>query len=252
MISQNMFMIKYFFLLFPILFLNACMQYSGGSNILNSDSVVYKENLWPKEDEFYTVFYPRTFTAELRTTRPSISDTTIQFCIPVAFTLLDNDSIDGLFIVNGKIEKALVNTHLGGGLLIRKNGIDIIKTDDGKLLTKNWSDSIAQRQESFFQQIQLVRNGVALDLHKDQKLFQRRAIVIFQGGEVAVIESKNAIKMQEFADDLVKLKIWNAIYTDMGSFDEGWYRNQTTNRIESIGHNRSQTSQQSNWLIFRR
>ena len=241
-------------LLLPLLFFTSCVQYSNGSSDqTNSVSATATENLWPKEDEFYSVFYPGNLIPELRNIRPLSSDTTLQFCIPVAFTKLKNDSIDGLFIMNGKIvNRSAVNHTLGGGMLIRNNGISIFKTDNGKLLTESWSDSIANLQQSFFQQIQLVRNGEALELRKNQDLWQRRAIVIFQGGEMAVIESKNEITLQEFAEDLVKLKVVDAIYTDMGSFDEGWYRNQTTKAIVPLGKNRRDTQRQSNWLVFKR
>jgi hypothetical protein len=239
--------------LFLILLFSSCVQYTNGGSDAAVAAPAYKENLWPKEDEFYSVFYPENLFPELRNIRPMPSDTSIQFCIPVAFTKLENDSIDGLFIANGKVfNRFAVNHTLGGGMLIRGKEISIFKTDGGKLLTTNWMDSIANLKQSFFQQIQLVRNNQALELRKDQKLFQRRAIVIFNGGKIAVIESKNAITLQEFADDLVKLKVWDAIYTDMGSFDEGWYRDQTSKAIVKMGKNRSETARQSNWLIFKR
>ena len=74
--------------------------------------------------------------------------------------------------------------------------------------------------------------------------------MIFFGGDLAVIESKSPIMLQEFADDLVKMKVQNAIYTDMGSYDEGWARNPENGAIKVIGHNLSETPKQSNWALF--
>lgn len=98
----------------------------------------------------------------------------------------------------------------------------------------------------------MVRDGEVLEFHKDQKLFQRRAVVIFVSGKIAMIESKTPITLQEFANDLIKLQVQNAIYTDMGSYDEGWVRSPEDKTVKSIGKNRSQTKYQSNWLIFKK
>ncbi len=239
-------------LLFPILFFASCIQHSNSdSSNGNTSSGVPEKNYFPDEDEVYSVFYTKNLIPELRNVRPQKSDTSIQICIPAAFTLLENDSIDGLCIIDGKIISQKINHHLGGGMSISKNKIHIIHTDDGKILTDSYVNGISQLGQSFFQQIQLVRNDSALEFHKDQKLFQRRAVVIFDNPDVAIVESKNAITLQEFADDLVKMHVKDAIYTDMGSYDEGWYRNPENKRVITMGKNCSQTSQQSNWLIFR-
>lgn len=243
--------IKFLFLLS----LSSCVQINTdgtkvAGNNLYSDSINQKTN---SENEFFSFYYLKGMKVKLTDQRPSQADTSIKLCIPVAFTQLDDGSIDGLFILDGKIvDRKKVNHHLGGGFLITNDKISIFKTDDGKVLTENWIDSISNLKGSFFQQIQLVRNGENLEFHKDQKLFQRRAIAIFNGGQIAMVESKSPITLQEFADDLVKMKVIDAIYTDMGSYDEGWLRSLENNKISVIGHNRMETQNQSNWLIFTR
>jgi hypothetical protein len=218
------------------------------------DSIVAAEKIkWKSEDEFYTTYYLLDKKIALADKRPSKADTSVFLCIPAAFTQLDDGSIDGLFIVDGKItDRKKVNHHLGGGLLVVNNQLHIFKTAEGKLLTESWKDSISALKGSFFQQIQMVRDGDALEFHKDQKLFQRRAVVIYHDGLIAVVESKSPITLQEFANDLVKMKVRDAIYTDMGSYDEGWARNPATKAIEVIGQNKMQTVFQSNWLVFKR
>ena len=115
---------KISFLLLVVSFFNSCIQHvNEDSNSPKADEIPKNENHWPKEDEFYSIFYTTDLIPELKNIRPLKSDSTIQFCIPVAFTKLENDSIDGLFIVEGKIiNRSNVNHHLGGGMMIYKIG----------------------------------------------------------------------------------------------------------------------------------
>ncbi len=236
--------------------LASCVRVDDKGNVVNAaaaDSVQQeKKASWIREDEFYTIYSAKNFNLNLRSKRPSPSDASLHFCIAAAFTRLENDSIDGLFIEKGRIINRKVNRGLGGGLLINGDSVSIFKTNEGKLLTEKWRDSVAATGASFFQQIQLVRNGEALPFHKDVKLFERRAVVIFKSGEVAVVESKNRITLDEFAGDLVKMGAKDAIYTDMGSWDEGWYRDAKTGKKVVIGRNRSETGRQSSWVVFGR
>jgi hypothetical protein len=244
----------FLFLLIPFLF--SCVQVNKDGSLADEkkeDSLKKTFNKWSSEDEFYSIYYLRDLKLGITNVRPLSSDTSIKLCIPAAFTQLDDGSIDGLFIVNGKIVDAKkINHRLGGGLIIVNSNVSIIKTDDGKFLTPSCIDSIANLKASFFQQIQLVRDGESLGFNKDQKLFQRRAVAIYESGEIAIIESKSPITLDEFANDLVKMQVQNAIYTDMGSYDEGWVRNPVNGAFHVIGTNRSETGRQSNWLIFKR
>jgi hypothetical protein len=255
-IFAKILLMNYKLLLFLLIPFASCIRVNAdGSRVVDrKDSVAVSVNTkWKSEDEFFRIYYLLDKKIELTDKRPSKKDTAVFLCIPAAFTQLDDGSIDGLFIINGKItDPKKVNHHLGGGLLIVNDQLQIIKTNDGKLLTDKWKDSIVSLNGSFLQQIQLVRNGAALEFNKDQKLFQRRAVVLYRDSTISIVESKNAITLQEFADDLVKMKTLNAIYTDMGSYDEGWARNPGKGAIEVIGDNRTQTLRQSNWLIFRK
>ena len=64
-----------------------------------------------------------------------------------------------------------------------------------------------------------------------------------------MVESKARMTLSDFQDSLIKNNVTNAIYLDMGTYSEGWYRgsNGITN---TIGENMDATSKQSNWLIF--
>src|SRR3954465_4627196 len=89
---------------------------------------------WKTEDEFYTIYHLQKRHIHLCNERPDVNDTTIELCIPAAFTLLDNGNIDGVFIIDGKVIQSAVNHHLGGGLLVLNDKVSVISTHDGKLI----------------------------------------------------------------------------------------------------------------------
>jgi len=186
------------------------------------------------------------------TTRPLKSDSSVAFVCAAAFTLLDNGKIDGLFIENGNVKVNWVNHTLGGGIIIpdKSSGEKpvIFGTDMGKSLDSSFIDSVAALKASFFQQIQMVRNGEALVFRKDVSLFQRRALCMWHN-ELVVVETSFPCTLQKFADVLKSCGIQNALYVDMGSWDEGWFRTQH-NAVTTIGLMRNQTDKQSNWFVF--
>jgi len=201
-------------------------------------------------DSLDVVFYfPVNAKPELRSARPLKSDDQILFCCAGAFTLLENDRIDGLFIENGRTLVRTVNHNLGGGITITPEGeTRIFGTEMGKVLDSSFVDSLERNSISFLQQIQMIRDGQPLVFRKDQSLFQRRAICQFQGKTV-IIETKTACTLQKFAEIIKKCGIFNALYVDMGSWDEGWYRT-VNNTISTIGLMRNSTKRQSNWVVF--
>jgi hypothetical protein len=83
-------------------------------------------------------------------------------------------------------------------------------------------------------------------------LFQRRGIAILNDNSIAIIESEQAITLEVFSKDLVLLNVKQLIYTDMGAWDEGWYRNPLHNVLIKIGKDLSQTDKQSNWIVFKK
>jgi hypothetical protein len=205
--------------------------------------------------KLYIYKLPDECVPELTQKRPSRTDKTISLCVAAAFTRLDNGSVDGLFAVNGRVS-GTVSKRLGGGCLLYpgKPMVKMFGTRDGTLLTQGWIDStIVKTKASFFQQLQLVRDTQALRYGKDVSLFQRRAFVEFNDSLAfpAVVESESAVTLQQFADALAAMKIRNAIYLDMGGWDEGWIRT-TDGKQKTIGLIRSQTARQCNWLVFKK
>ena len=182
----------------------------------------------------------------------SSADQNILVCIPAAFTNLNNLKVDGIYSVNGITRnKDVINKTLGGVFYIENNSCKIFQSNNGKLFNDSLLAIVKSQKTSFFQQIQCIENGKAAKF-KDKKLFQRRGIAILKDNSIAIIESTEAITLEVFSNDLVLLNVRQLIYTDMGAWDEGWYRNPVNNIPIKIGKDLSQTAKQSNWIVFRK
>jgi hypothetical protein len=196
----------------------------------------------------YTIFFKDGLKMDVTVKRPSKNDPAVLLCIPGAFTDVVTIKPDGLFIDNGTVyNKNNVNHTLGGAIKIINNNFEIFPTNKGKLLNDSLINNIVHLKGSLFQQIQLIQNGSAAKF-KDLKEFQRRAIVRIKG-QSAIIESFEHITLAAFTADLLELGTTQALYTDMGSWDEGWYKN--NGEVITIGRLKTQTAKQCNWVIYK-
>jgi hypothetical protein len=200
----------------------------------------------------YTIIYKNDLAIDVTLKRPEKNDKTVFLCIAGAYTDLNTYFVDGLYIDNGKVyNKDKVNLSLGGGIKIINGEADIFPTQKGKLLNDSLINFITSKKGSFFQQIQMIENGTGAR-YKDIKLFQRRAIVKLKSKKTAVIESYEHITLADFTKDLLEIGVIDALYTDMGGWDEGWYRSPDDNSIKITGRMRTHTKQQCNWVVFRK
>lgn len=200
----------------------------------------------------YVVIYKNSAKLDFEISRPDKNDTTVLLCIAGTFTTLDKNDIDGLYIHKGNIyHQNRVNKRIGGAIKIANGEGVIFPTDKGSILTDSLLSDIAGRKGSLFQQIQMVVNGKAATF-KDTVLFQCRGIAILKNGKTVVVESTVPITLKTFANDMVDLGVNDLLYTDMGVWDEGWYRNPSNGFIVMIGMDHSQTNQQCNWVVFRK
>ncbi|MFN8712770.1 MAG: hypothetical protein ACK5Z2_07945 [Bacteroidota bacterium] len=230
-------------------------QDASAQNLPGNKSGINADTLVANSIRLYVYPLPENGFPALTQIRPLKTDTTILLCAAAAFTRLDNGNVDGLFAVNGVLN-GTVSKRLGGGCIIsdQQPFVKMFATRDATLLTKGWVDSaIVSKKVSFFQQLQLVRDSLPLRYGKDISLFQRRALVTFTNSsrKPAVIESAAEITLQQFADALSQLAVKDAIYLDMGGWDEGWIRT-TDGKRKTIGLIRSQTARQCNWLVFKK
>jgi hypothetical protein len=199
----------------------------------------------------YTIFYKNDLLLDVSLKRPDKNDKNILLCIPGAYTNLQSYDVDGLYIDNGTVyHPNNVNYSLGGAIKIVNGDCELFPTNRGKLLNDSLINSVVKQKGSLFQQILMIEKGVGAT-YKDVKLFQRRAIVKLKGNKTAVIESYEHITLTAFTNDLLELGVTDALYTDMGAWDEGWYKNPADNSVVTIGRMKTQTDKQCNWVVFK-
>lgn len=199
----------------------------------------------------YTLFQKNDLAVGWDIHRPSKADPKIVLCVPAAFTT-KSGTVVGIYAVKGKISnRRAISKPIGGALFIEDGEFKIMPTGKGALFTKSFLEAVEKKQATLFQQFQIVVSGIAARF-KDKKLYQMRALVRFKDGRSGVIESKNDLSFKDFNQDLVALGVKNALYTDMGAWDEGWYRSPQSGEPVTIGNDRSKTDKQTNWLIFYR
>lgn len=200
----------------------------------------------------YTFFKKQGYKLEFTDKRPDIADASVMLCIPAAFTNVGNNRVDGIYAVSGTIaHPVVINKTLGGICYIEKGNCRIFQSAQGRLFGDSLYHAAKMAKASFFQQIQCIEHGKAAGF-KDKKLFQRRGIAILKDHSIAVIESQEPITLKVFAEDLVELGVMELIYTDMGAWDEGWYRPTEKASPKTLGTDLSQTARQSNWVIYRK
>lgn len=196
----------------------------------------------------YTLYPQGDLDVDWKISRPSRADKNVILVIAAAFTTHDN-KIDGAYVSDGVIGNQSVNKELGGAIVLEKGKAKLLSTNKGMILTKEFLNKVAQKQGSLFQQFLVVHNGTAASF-KDKSRYQRRAFVEFNKGTCGIVESNIDIPFATFNNDLVWMGVKNALYMDMGAWDEGWYRDATIKKIGIIGNDRSLTYKQSNWMVY--
>jgi hypothetical protein len=179
--------------------------------------------------------------------RPDKNDPKMLLCIPAAFTT-PRQKILGMAICNGQPAGDLSPSQVGGAVVFVDNDFDVFASDHGKMITKDFVIELQKAKGSLFQQFMLVKDG-APESFKDGTICQRRALVVLKNGKKAIIESREDINLSQFAKDLADLGVLEALYTDMGSWDEGWYRND--GKVQTLGKICSETDRQTNWVVFK-
>ena len=246
---QRTIRIKVFISLFILL-----ISLSGNTNSTNTESSnnYFKEELKTINKTQYLIVTPSKAHIDFETTRPSKTDQNVLLCVAGAYTSLKTGAVDGLYICKGKLyNKNLINNTLDGGVKIIKNKVEISSTNKGKILSDSFLKKITDQSGIFFQQSLCMSNGVAVKM-SDIKLFQRRGIVTFKSGGYAIVESKKAITLNTFSNDMLSIGAKDLLNFDMGAWDEGWYRNSVSNKLIVLGKNKSQTSKQSNWIVLKK
>jgi hypothetical protein len=116
-------------------------------------------------------------------------------------------------------------------------------------LTQDFVAKVEKSGGSLFQQLLLVKDKVA-QLFKDSAIAPRRALAVFANGERAIVQSVKKTTLGQFAHDMQRIGVSNAVYTPVGDADGGWYRD--GDKIVSIGASSAPVPVQSNWVVWKR
>lgn len=197
----------------------------------------------------YHIYEKNDLRIGWETKRPDKSNKKIKLCIPAAFTSTTG-TVVGVYAYKGKVSNAnRVSKPIGGAIQISGGKFKIFPSSNGAVFTKDFLASVEKSGSSLFQQFQLVEKGIPAKF-KDKKIFQMRAIAKFKDDREAIVESVDAINFKQFNSDLASMGVEDALYTDMGAWDEGWYRDPKTSAIVPMGNDRSLTHKQTNWVVF--
>jgi hypothetical protein len=197
----------------------------------------------------YSLFYPQNLAVEVVTQRPRADSSHCLLSVAAAYTDLDTYQPLDLLVCQGRLRQAQAKVgFLDGVLTIVDSTLTITRIPKGQSPPRAQLEKARRQKGTVLLQELLVFEG------KNQRgeggsLFQRRALVEFAPHRFAVVESiSDALTMQQFAADLVELGAQNALYLDMGDWDEGWYK--AGSEVVVLGNRRTQTARQSNWLVF--
>jgi hypothetical protein len=197
----------------------------------------------------YSLFYPQGLAVRVVTSRPDVADSRNQLSVAAAYTDLDTDRPLDLLVDSGRMLQPRARVgFLDGVLTVSGDSLTISKVPKGQSPPDTELDRVQRQHGTLLLQELLV--------HEDQNqrpeggsVFQRRALVELTGRRFVVVESlSDNVTMKQFAADLIELGARNALYLDMGDWDEGWYK--SGSQVVKLGHRRTDTARQSNWLVF--
>jgi len=204
-----------------------------------------------QKGSLYTIFYPQKLAVQVVTQRPEREDARYCLSVAVAYTDLETNRPLDLLVCQGHLRQANATVgFLTGVLTIAGDSLAIGQIAGGQSPPSEVLAQVSRRHGTLLLQELLVFEGKNLR-QAGGSVFQRRALVEFANHRFAVVESAaDDLEMRQFADDLLELGAKNALYLDMGDWDEGWYR--AGSHVVTLGYRRTHTARQSNWLVFAR
>lgn len=210
---------------------------------------VRREGRTTRNGRQYVLLYPEGLSVRLVTRRPDPADERVHLSVAAAYTDLGTDRPLDLLVSGGRLRQTAATVgFLDGALTLVGDSVRIARVAPGQAPPRAQLEGVRRRRGSVLLQELLVWAG------RNQRgpgggAFQRRALVTLADHRLAVVESEeDALTLHAFAEDLRELGAANALYLDMGGWDEGWYR--TGRSVVRLGHRRTDTDRQSNWLVF--
>lgn len=180
---------------------------------------------------------------DFRLIRPDKLDNRNRLCVPGAFTS-KNNTPEGLIYLNGKLTSGQKPSSGKGLVIISLGEIEILNINQLGQFLNSRKDS----KFSLFQQWYLIEKNKRGENPLPKSKLQMRVIAKTKN-ETFVIESDSNVDSELFISTLINMGVSDAVYLDMGSWSEGWYKD-SDNKIKSIGNDKSNTKRQTNWILF--
>ncbi|MBR5254956.1 MAG: phosphodiester glycosidase family protein [Bacteroidales bacterium] len=193
----------------------------------------------------FAVYKPENATYHFQRTKPDSNNNNLLMSVVAAFTSKAPEHIVGTSVSNGK--KKIYPTDA-------ETAYCLIIGEDVKIESLNQNRNISiekavKQKGDYFQQMHLVENGQpkSCEIFKNRSTF-RRALAQKEG-QTHIVETLDRMTIDDFVEVLINLGYEQAIYLDMGSWSEGWYRD-SEDKIVKIGNNWRSSHLQTNWLVI--
>ncbi len=195
----------------------------------------------------YVIIRQKRRNVRFTLTRPDPEDPEVLLAVPGTYTS-PNDTPEGFIVLDGEIIQAKERQGWDGAVVFRGGLMQILQTDGGKTLTRDFLEkSIAPGGGSLMQAHLLVYDGAAQPFKEQPATFRRALAKI--GSDDVIVESLGPIDLDTFAADLVLLHATDAVNLDMGTWSAGWYRTADGGR-RTLGIPHENAARQSNWVVF--
>lgn len=195
-------------------------------------------------DYCFTVYTPKagaqfTFVR----TRPDTLDTRTGLSVVAAFTSKKPEHIVGTNVCQGDIRSDSTESETGYCLIV--NGrVEIRPLDNGR--EQSLSRAVNAKGD-YFQQMLLVYDSKPVPTTVFRNRTTARRALVQTKSETFLVATDDRIHIDTFTDCLIRMGAIRAIYLDMGSWSEGWYRTEEGS-VQKIGTNYRSSHLQTNWL----
>ena len=192
-------------------------------------------------------YVPENAHYHFQRVKPDSNNTNLLMCVVAAFTSKSPEHVVGTSVSSGKKRIYPTDAETAYCLIVGEE----VKIESMSANHKSAIETAVKQKGDYFQQMHLVEDAEAktCEIFKNRATF-RRALAQKEG-ETHLIESLDRMTIDDFIQSLIFLGYEQAIYLDMGSWSEGWYRNDE-NEIIRIGNNWKSSHLQTNWLVIRK
>lgn len=192
-------------------------------------------------------YIPENAQYHFQRVKPDSNNTDLLMSVVAAFTSKAPEHVVGTSVSNGKKRIYPTDAETAYCLIVGEE----VKIEALSENHKSAIETAVKQKGDYFQQMLLIENAEAksCEIFKNRATF-RRALAQKEG-ETHLVESLDRMTIDDFIQSLIFLGYEQAIYLDMGSWSEGWYRNDE-NEIIRIGNNWKSSHLQTNWLVIRK